>query len=62
MFKKGDKVRGPSIPVDNEPEKIRDWEILAIEDSGQYAIGQNLAAKKPFRHPLDLSKVQKISG
>lgn len=53
-FKIGDIVRGRSM---GDP-KIRTWKILAI--SGDTAIGQNVAARLPYRQPLNLSEVQRL--
>jgi hypothetical protein len=54
--KPGDIVEGPSMSEDT----VRRWKILAV--SGDMAIGQNVAAKKHFRHPLDLHKVRPVEA
>ena len=60
QFKRGDHVAGPSI---HDPDKARRWVLLCdpSEGSPAYPLGvtaaQNLAAKRPYRHLLDLTKV-----
>lgn len=54
LLKKGDVVYGPSVAV----ETIRAWLILVDESpTNNYVIGQNISAKKEFKHVLDSGDV-----
>lgn len=54
LLKKGDVVYGPSVAQ----ETIRAWLILVDETpANNYVVGQNISAKKEFKHVLDSGDV-----
>jgi hypothetical protein len=63
-FKKGDIVRGPSIDcrgAEADRAKIRTWRLIT-EPIGYLAIGQNMRARRAYRHPLNLKYVKLVKG
>lgn len=50
----GDIVTGPSL---HDP-KVRRWVLLYMSNQGGIAAGHNLAAKRPWRHLLDVNNLR----
>lgn len=57
-FKVGDIVKGPSLG-DWLPRK---WRLLTINEQGNLAVGQNIRARKNYRQPIDLAKVELVEA